>query len=60
MELGMGIHGESGVQKLKLLPSRQAVDLALDQLFVSPRSLDLQPDTSVLLFVNNLGFTFDE
>ncbi|CAF5078234.1 unnamed protein product, partial [Rotaria sp. Silwood1] len=34
MELGMGIHGETGVQKLKLLPVRQTIDLALDQLFV--------------------------
>ena len=29
MEIGMGIHGESGVQKLKLLPSRQAIELAI-------------------------------
>ncbi|CAF0890222.1 unnamed protein product [Rotaria sp. Silwood1] len=55
MELGMGIHGETGVQKLKLLPVRQTIDLAFDQLFVGPRTLDLSPDTSVLLFVNNLG-----
>ncbi|CAF3655765.1 unnamed protein product [Rotaria sordida] len=55
MELGMGIHGESGVQRLKLLPIRQTIDLALDQLFIGPRTLDLQPDSSVLLFVNNLG-----
>ncbi|CAF2375145.1 unnamed protein product [Rotaria sp. Silwood2] len=55
MELGMGIHGESGVQKLKLLPVRKTIDLAFDQLFFGPRTLDLQSDTSVLLFVNNLG-----
>ncbi|CAF1088245.1 unnamed protein product [Adineta ricciae] len=55
MELGMGIHGESGVQKLKLVPCRQAVDLALGQLFIGPGTLDLKPDNSVLLFVNNLG-----
>ncbi|UJR10386.1 hypothetical protein I4U23_014591 [Adineta vaga] len=55
MELGMGIHGESGVQKLKLLPCRQAIDLALGQLFNGPGTLDLKPDNSVLLFVNNLG-----
>ncbi|CAF3696380.1 unnamed protein product [Adineta steineri] len=55
MELGMGIHGESGVQKLKLLPSRQAIDLALNQLFVGPSTLHLEPENNVLLFVNNLG-----
>jgi dihydroxyacetone kinase len=55
MELGMGIHGESGAQKLKLLPSRQAMDLTLGQLFVNSRTLDLKPDNNILLFVNNLG-----
>ncbi len=57
MELGMGIHGESGAQKLKLLPSRQAIDLALGQLLVGSRTLDLKPDNNVLLFVNNLGLS---
>ena len=55
MELGMGLHGESGAQKLKLLPLQQTIDLALDQLFVDPSTFNLQPDTDVLLFVNNLG-----
>lgn len=58
MELGMGIHGESGVQKLKLLPLRQTIELALGQLFTGPRTLQLPRDTSVLLFVNNLGIFF--
>ena len=57
MELGMGIHGESGVQQLKLVPVRQAVDLALGQLLIGPRTLDLKPDNNVLLFVNNLGLS---
>ena len=51
----MGIHGEAGVQKLKLLPSRQATDLACGQLFRGTRSLDIKRDDNVLLFVNNLG-----
>ena len=55
MELGMGIHGESGAQKLKLLPSRQATDLAFCQLFRGTRALDIKRDDNVLLFVNNLG-----
>ncbi len=58
MEIGMGIHGESGAQKLKLLPSRQAIDLAIGQLFINSRTLDLQPENNVLLFVNNLGLFF--
>ncbi len=51
----MGIHGESGAQKLKLLPSRQATDLAFGQLFRGTRALDVKRDDNVLLFVNNLG-----
>lgn len=55
IELGMGIHGESGVQKLKSLPCRQLVELTLAQLFRNTRAFDLKPGSSVLLFVNNLG-----
>jgi dihydroxyacetone kinase len=58
MELGMGIHGESGAQQLKLLSSRQAIDLALGQLLVNSRTLNLNPDDNVVLFVNNLGLSF--
>jgi dihydroxyacetone kinase-like protein len=55
MELGMGIHGESGAQRLKLLPSRLATDLAFGQLFRGTRALDIKRDDNVLLLVNNLG-----
>jgi len=54
----MGIHGESGAQKLKLTTSRQVVDLVISQLFVNSRTLDLQPENNVLLFLNNLGLFF--
>ena len=55
MELGMGIHGESGSQKVKLLPLRQATDMAFGQLFRGTRALDIKRDDDVLLLVNNLG-----
>ncbi|CAF1386400.1 unnamed protein product, partial [Didymodactylos carnosus] len=55
MELGLGIHGESGAQKLKLLPSKQAIDLAFGQLVRGTRSLDVRRDDNVFLLVNNLG-----
>ena len=58
MELGMGLHGESGAQKLKLLPCKQTIDLAISQLILNSRTLDLQPTSHVLLFVNNLGWYF--
>ena len=51
----MGIHGEIGAQKLKLLPIRQATDLAFGQLFRGTRALDIKRDDNVLLLVNNLG-----
>ena len=51
----MGIHGEMGAQKLKLVSSRQAVDSAFSQLLHGTRALDLKRGDSVLLFVNNLG-----
>ncbi|CAF0720483.1 unnamed protein product [Rotaria sordida] len=55
MELGMGIHGESGAQRLKLLSSQQTIDLAFGQLFRGTRALDIKQEDNVLLFVNNLG-----
>ena len=55
MELGMGIHGESGVQKLKLLPARQVVELALSKIFRGTRPLKIERNDNILLFVNNLG-----
>jgi dihydroxyacetone kinase len=58
MELGMGLHGESGAQKLKLLPCKQTIDLAIGQLIVNSRMLDLKPESTVLLFMNNLGWYF--
>ena len=51
----MGLHGEVGAQKTKLLPSRQTADLAFGHLFRGPRALDIKPNDDVLLFVNNLG-----
>lgn len=55
MQLGMGIQGEVGVQKLKILSSRQATDLAFGQLFRGSRALDIKRGDEVLLFVNSLG-----
>jgi dihydroxyacetone kinase-like protein len=54
MELGVGIHGEPGRQRLPLAPARQIVDLLL-----APILKDLQParGREVLLHVNGLGGT---
>jgi len=54
MEIGMGIHGEPGVQRDKLLPADQVVDDMLDRILaeMSPSRGD-----KVALLVNSLGST---
>ena len=54
----MGIHGESGAQRLKLLPSRQATDLAFGQLFRGTRALDIKRDDNILLFERDILLMF--
>ncbi|CAF2982361.1 unnamed protein product [Rotaria socialis] len=55
IELGMGIHGETGTQRLKLLSSKNVIDLAFGHLFRGTRALDIKRDDNVFLCVNNLG-----
>lgn len=55
IELGMGIHGESGAQRLKFTSCQKSIDLALSHLFLGVRALHITPNDDVLLFVNNLG-----
>ncbi|NXQ35353.1 TKFC cyclase, partial [Alaudala cheleensis] len=57
MELGLGIHGEAGVRRMKLLPADKAVETMLNHM-TDPSSashLSLTPGSSVVLVVNNLG-----
>ncbi|XP_061856596.1 triokinase/FMN cyclase [Colius striatus] len=57
MELGLGIHGEAGVRRMKLLPADEAVETMLTHM-TDPSSasrLPLSPGASVVLVVNNLG-----
>lgn len=55
IELGMGIHGEMGAQRLKFVSLKQAIEAAFGQLFRGTRSIDIKRDDNVLLLVNNLG-----
>ncbi|CAG8485588.1 8101_t:CDS:2 [Scutellospora calospora] len=60
IELGMGIHGEPGFQKIPLPPSRDLVHKMLDIIINTEdpeRSyLDIHPgENSIVLLVNNLG-----
>ncbi|XP_041326350.1 triokinase/FMN cyclase [Pyrgilauda ruficollis] len=57
MELGLGIHGEAGVHRMKVLPADKAVETMLKHM-TDPSSsshLSLTPGSSVVLVVNNLG-----
>ncbi|NXI36004.1 TKFC cyclase, partial [Galbula dea] len=57
MELGLGIHGEAGVRRMKVLPADEAVETMLEHM-TNPSNashLPLSPGASVVLVVNNLG-----
>ncbi len=54
MELGLGIHGEAGVRRAKLLPADSLVDELLETILAD---LALPNGTRVALLVNGLGGT---
>lgn len=62
LEIGLGIHGEPGIKRSKLLSSRETVKLILDMLLgsKSPLQDELKPNQGgkpvrIALVVNNLG-----
>ncbi|NWY43398.1 TKFC cyclase, partial [Sylvia atricapilla] len=57
MELGLGIHGEAGVRRMKVLPADKAVETMLKHMTDPSNAshLSLTPGSSVVLVVNNLG-----
>ncbi|XP_063253534.1 triokinase/FMN cyclase [Prinia subflava] len=57
MELGLGIHGEAGVRRMKVLPADKAVEAMLKHMTDPSNAshLSLSPGSSVVLVVNNLG-----
>ncbi|NWI92220.1 TKFC cyclase, partial [Pitta sordida] len=57
MELGLGIHGEAGVRRMKVLPADEAVETMLQHMTDPSNAshLSLTPGSSVVLMVNNLG-----
>jgi dihydroxyacetone kinase-like protein len=54
MELGVGIHGEPGRQRTKLLPADEIVELLMEPML---KDLPFESGQEVLLFVNGLGGT---
>ncbi|XP_062973061.1 triokinase/FMN cyclase isoform X3 [Elgaria multicarinata webbii] len=56
-ELGLGIHGEAGVRRMKMTSADQTVKIMLDHM-TNPSNasrVQLKPGASVVLVVNNLG-----
>jgi dihydroxyacetone kinase-like protein len=54
IEVGVGIHGEPGRKRVKLLPADQIVELLMEPVL---NDLPFKPGDEVLLFVNGLGGT---
>jgi dihydroxyacetone kinase-like protein len=54
IEIGMGLHGEPGVSRQKLLPADALVDMMLDRILPD---LPFQRGEEVCLLINNLGAT---
>ncbi|CAH2108643.1 unnamed protein product [Euphydryas editha] len=54
MELGAGVHGEAGIEKLKMGTAKETVALILDKII---SHLKLQADSRVAAMVNNMGGT---
>jgi dihydroxyacetone kinase-like protein len=54
MEIGMGIHGETGIRKGKLLPADEVVE---ELLFPIIEDLKLEANDQVAVLVNGLGAT---
>ena len=54
MEIGMGIHGETGIRRSHLMPADQVVDEMLDNIIAD---LPYQKNDEVAVLVNGLGAT---
>jgi phosphoenolpyruvate---glycerone phosphotransferase subunit DhaK len=54
IEVGVGIHGEPGRQRLHMQPARDIAELMLDPVL---SDLDFAGDDGVILFVNGMGGT---
>jgi dihydroxyacetone kinase-like protein len=52
LELGIGIHGESGRERRPMMTSGEIADFAVDAVLT-----DLEPDGPVLALVNGMGAT---
>ena len=54
LEFGMGLHGEAGVERTKMMPAHKIVDRMYDEL---KKEMDLRKDDEIAVLVNGLGST---
>jgi dihydroxyacetone kinase-like protein len=54
IEVGIGIHGEPGRQRMPMRPAREVAELMLEPILAD---LDFAGDDGVILFVNSMGAT---
>ena len=54
LEFGMGLHGEAGVERTKMMPAHQIVDRMYSEL---RREMDLKEGDEIAVLVNGLGST---
>jgi dihydroxyacetone kinase-like protein len=54
IEMGIGIHGEPGRERIPLAPARQVAEMMLDPIL---SDLDFAGDGGTILFVNGMGAT---
>jgi dihydroxyacetone kinase-like protein len=54
IEMGIGIHGEPGRERIPLAPAREVAEMLLDPIL---SDLDFAGDDGTILFVNSMGAT---
>jgi dihydroxyacetone kinase-like protein len=54
MELGVGLHGEPGRQRTKIMPANEVIDILMDSVV---QDLPFKPGDEVAVMVNGLGGT---
>ncbi|PSN34369.1 Triokinase/FMN cyclase [Blattella germanica] len=54
MELGLGVHGEAGIKRVKVCTATETVKIMLESI---TKTLNLKSGDEVAIFINNLGGT---
>jgi len=54
IEFGMGLHGEPGIRRTKILPADELIDIMMEQIF---NDYEYNPGDEVSVLVNGLGST---